>query len=336
MTDFLISALNFSKTNWLFFAFLAPMFWALVNIIDVYFVGNIYKDELDGTIIIGLFQIIPLVFLILFLNVDMGQFIGFRTQGKIFWLDPILLVALLGGFLSTSAFYFYFKALFKHNDVALLQVVWLLTIVVVPILSFLLWGEKLSFYKYLGMGVILFGATLLSMDKGLKSKISSRYVWIMLGAVIFLSFSMVFADKAYSALSERGLGNQGFLIGFLFFSLGAFLGGMFFVIIGKRNPLPLIKRYLKIFLISEGIFFLGEFASQRAIDTAPSVSYVAAVETFLPVFILSFSLLILFCSLYIFKKNNQIIKKIYREQINDFWVKIVATIVMGIGVYIIS
>lgn len=328
--------INFLQSHWLILAFLAPMFWALVNIIDVYFIGKVYKDALDGTIIASIFQFFPWIILVFFLKIDMGQFINFGAHGSSFWIDPILFVALFGGFLFTSSLYFYFKALFSHNDVALLEIIWSLTVIAVPIITFFLLGEKLSFYKYLGMGITLLGATMLSMSRGLRSKVSGHYVWIMVGAVVFLSFSMVFEEKVYSDLAMRGLGNQGFLIGFLFFSIGAFLAGMFFAIVGKRNPLPLIKKYFKILFVLEGLSSLGSLTSQRAIDTAPSVSYVAALETFVPVFILLFSVLILFCSPYIFKKSNRALKKIYKEQLDGVWVKVIATLIMGVGVYMIS
>ncbi|MCX6789748.1 MAG: EamA family transporter [Candidatus Gribaldobacteria bacterium] len=336
--DFLITILNFLQSHWLILAFAAPMSWALVNLIDVYFVGKVYQDELDGTIIAGLFQILPWTVLIFFLKIDMGQFINLGGGGNSFWVDPILFTALVGGFLFASSFYFYFKTLFSHNDVSLLQIIWSLTIVAVPVFSFLFWGEILSFYQYLGMVVILLGAAMLSLSKGLKAKISSRYIWLMLGAVIFLSLSMVFEEKVYSDLAARGLGNQGFLVGLLFFSIGAFLAGLFFAIVGKRNPLPLIKKYLKILLILEGLSALGNFASQAAINAAPSVSFVAAVETFVPVFILLFSALILFGFTYILilKKDKQVIKKIYQEQLNGVWVKVIATIIMVAGVYIMT
>jgi hypothetical protein len=57
--------------NWLLVAFLAPFFWALVNIVDVYFVDGIYKDDIDGIIIFGLFQIIPSILLPFFIKKDM-------------------------------------------------------------------------------------------------------------------------------------------------------------------------------------------------------------------------------------------------------------------------
>lgn len=323
--------------NWLLVAFLAPMFWALVNIIDVYFVGEIYRDELDGAIISGLFQIIPFGILALFfLRIDLGQFVIFDGGDNVFWIDPIILLALLGGFLFTLSFYFYFKALFKHSDVAFLQIIWGLTVVAVPILAFLFWNETLSVVKYVGMSITLLGAILLSANRKLREKFSFRYLWIMLWAVVMISLSMVFEDKVYSDLSARGLGEQGFLLGFMCFSLGAFFAGAFFAFARNRNPLPLVMKYAPAFLFLEGISFFGNLASQRAIDIAPSVSFVATVETFVPVFILFYSLLILFVFSYIIGRKTKVISRIYKEQLDGIWVKIFATFIMAVGVYIIS
>lgn len=328
---------DFLKHHWMLVSFLAPMFWAAVNVIDVYFVGNVYRDELDGTIITGLFQIIPFSILaIFFLKIGPGQFISIGGNSGLFWIDPTILLGVLGGFLFTSSFYFYFKALFKNNDVAFLQIIWGLTIIVVPALAFFIWGERLSISHYIGMGVTLLGATMLSVSKKLREKFSLRYLWIMLWAVVVFSLSMVFEDRVYSDLAARGLGDQGFLVGFLSFSLGAILAGVAFALAKRRNPLPLIKRYAAVFLLLEGISFLGNLASQKAIDIAPSVSFVATIETFVPVFIMLYSLFILFIFFYILKRNTLVIKRIYEEQLEGIWIKVFATAIMAIGVYIIS
>lgn len=326
---------EFSKNHWLFFCFLAPALWAVVNVVDIYFVHGVYKDELDGTIIAGLVQIIPALVLLLFLQIRLNEFVHINSNGHYFWIDPVVLLAIAGGFLFTSSFYFYFKALFHKNDAALLQIFWGLTIVVVPLLAFLFWGEKLSVYKYIGMGVTLLGAVILSISEKLKSRFSKKYLWIICGAVIFLSTGMVFADRAYTIFSDRGLGNQGFLLGFFCFSIGGFMSGILFAILGKRNPINFIKRYYKTFLVIEAVTFLGNFASQRAIDVTPSVSFVATIETFVPVFIMVFSFLI-FIYLHFFQKKSDLVKDIYKEQFNSVWVKIFAIIIMAVGVYVIS
>ena len=244
--DFIQSFFVIVNNHWLLVAFCAPLLWALVNIIDVYFVKGIYKDALDGTIITGLFQIIPIVGIIVFLISDYSASLSGEMAELIsFW--PILALALCAGFLFNLAFYFYFKALFSHNDVALLQIVWSLTIVLVPILSFVLWGEHLSVYKYAGMGVTLLGVMLLTRSRKLKAKFSRPYVIVMLFAVIILSVSMVFEDKVFESLAPY---THGFFIGFLFFSLGALINAIYFAVLKRRNPLLFIQKFFRLFIIA--------------------------------------------------------------------------------------
>ena len=157
----------------------------------------------------------------------------------------------------------------------------------------------------------------------------------MLGAVLLMSLSMVIENHAYGLL-ENSYGARSFWLGFLFFSLGAFLGALLLAIYAKRNPLPTIRKYYGIFFIGEGLYFLGNFASQKAISIAPSVSYVALIETFGPVFIMAYSLLIIFFSSFLLHKKTAAVKRIYSEQIGGIWVKVLATVIMAVGVYVIS
>ncbi|MDD4901485.1 MAG: hypothetical protein PHS62_05330 [Patescibacteria group bacterium] len=322
--------LEFFKQHWLAIAFLAPMFWALVNIIDVYFVAGVYRDELDGTIITGLFQIIPWPVLFFVADFRLADAVNFHSG-----VDPTLWLSFLGGGLYTASFYFYFKALFSKNDVSLLQIFWNLTVVAVPVLSFLLLGEILPLVKYAGLVIALLGATMLSFNAKLRGNFSKRYFLIMLGAVLFLSLSMITEEKAYNLLNNT-YGAEGFWLGFFFFGLGAVAAGLLCAAFFKRNPLRLIKKYYKIFLLSEGIYFLGNLFAQKALDIAPSASYVAAVETFVPVFVLIYSFLILFIFSAIIRKKSEVIRKIYTEQIGGIWAKALATVIMALGVYLIS
>jgi hypothetical protein len=158
----------------------------------------------------------------------------------------------------------------------------------------------------------------------------------MFGAVFFLSLSMVLEDTSYAILADRGLGEQSFLLGFSCFAFGAFLSGLFFALFGKVRLWPLLKKYFVFFILLEGLTSLGNFSSQRAIDVAPSVSFVSAIETFVPVFIMIFCLLILFFIKYIYKKQADILKRIYTEQLSGLWFKVLATAIMAVGVYIMS
>ncbi|MFA6305067.1 MAG: EamA family transporter [Patescibacteria group bacterium] len=323
------SLLQYLNEHWLLVAFLAPACWSVANLFDVYFVGQVYRDEFDGSMIFGLFQVLPLVVLILYFG---------KTSDWNFTnidLVPALWLAIGGGFIFLNAFYFYFKALFAQNDAALLQILWSLTIVVVPILSFVFFKEILSIRQYAGMGIVLLGSFLLSISGVLRAKLSKRYVLIMLGAVVLLSLAMVMEGQAYLLL-DQSIGQEGFKLGFAGFCLGGFLAGLMFAIIGKRNPLILIKKYAHIFLIIEGVTFLGNFFSQKALSISPSVSFVATAETFVPVFILVFSLFLLWIFYYILKRNTDFLRKLYQGQLEGLWFKVMATLIMAFGVYIIN
>lgn len=327
--------LVFLDSHWLILAFLAPMFWALVNLIDVYFVDGVYEDELEGTIIMGIFQAIPCLFLIFFLKIDLSQLISFNAVSGQLVFEPMILLALLGGILFNLSFYFYYKALFHHNDVGLLQILWSLSIVVVPFLAFVLWREKLPVYGYLGMFITLLGIIVLSFHKGMDRKVFQRYLLVMLAAIVFFSLSMVLENKAYNVIAGRGWGNQGFLLVFLCFSLGALISSIILLLFNHKNLWPLIRRYYKVFILGEGLTFLGNLSSQRALSVAPSVSYVATIETFVPVFVLIFSLLIVLVAK-IVKAKFSTVKRIYQDQLQGVPLKIVAIIIMALGVYVIS
>lgn len=320
------------RDNWILIAFLAPMLWALVNIIDVYFVDSVYEDEWDGLVISGLFQLVPWVIIVPFIHQDF--LIIFSTYVKNFEIVASTL-AFAGGFFLICAYYFYFKALFYHNDTTLFQVLINLTAVIVPFLVFLFFQEILPFHQYMGIVVILAGVTILSLNGNFKGTISKKLLCMAMGGALLLSFFVVFERQAYSILREHGYGNYGFLIGLFFFSLGAAFSGGMFAFIKKKNPWVLAKKYYKVFFFTESLNFLGILTSQRAIDLAPSVSYVAAIVTFVPVFMLLFSFIVMGYSL-TKRIKGRIAIRIYTEQLQESGIKVFATVVMAIGMYMIS
>ncbi|NTW13593.1 MAG: hypothetical protein HGA31_00990 [Candidatus Moranbacteria bacterium] len=327
--------LTFFGSHWLLIAFMAPVFWSLVNVIDVYFVDGIYKDALDGAIISGLFQIVPWPFLIFLVGLKPTDFFQTGVLGQVLGLNAVFILSLAGGVVYALGIYFYFKALFSYNDAPFLQLVANFSVVTVPILSFLMFRETLPLMGYVGMAVTLSGAAVLSGSSYLRKRFSGKYFSIMLGAVLFLSLSMIIENRAYGLLADT-YGEKGFWMGFLFFSLGAFSGGLLFSFYSMRNPFSTIRKYYKVFFLGEGLYFLGNLALQRAIGTAPSVSYVAVIETFGPVFIMLYSLIIVAGSRFVFVGKAEMFRRIYSEQTKGIWMKALATVIMAFGVFIMT
>lgn len=299
------------------------MLWALVNLIDIYFVNGIYENEYDGTIISGIFQLAPWILV---------PWLGFNLPE-----NRLTVIAIAGGFLYSVSTFFYFKALFMTRDAAATELLWNLCIPVVPFLAFIFTAEKLSVTHYAGIAVSFMGASILSLDKKIRAKQSSGILLIMIGAVLLLSLSMIMEEAVYRKTN--------FWTGFLLFSFGAFTGGIFFsalrVITGcgvsKKNIFKLGREYFWIFLLAELLAVSGVVFLQRALALSPSASFVAVIGAFQPVFILVCSVLIV-QTYGIWRKrgNHQMIRRIYSEQLTGAHVKFLAVFIMSIGVYLVS
>lgn len=311
--------MDFLLNNWLLVAFIAPFFWALVNIIDVYFVEEIYDNAYDGTVITGLSQIIVLLIV---------PFVGFVVpDGK------TMILALLAGFFLVTAYFFYFKALFITSDATLLQILWNLLAIVVPILAFIFLRERLSAIQYFGIIVTFFGVLHLTIDKKIVEKRLKEVSLIMSGAILFFSLMMILTREVYVHTS--------FLGGITFFSLGAMIAGLFFYVLrsikyGKGNLVKIGKKYYKWFVLSEMLTLAGIMTSQRAIDLSPAVSFVAVIESIQPAFIVISSIVIYIILKNYSGANMDVIRRIKNDQLVSIGSKIFAIAVMAIGIYMIN
>ena len=314
--------LEYLWSHWLLVAFLAPFFWVLVNIIDVYFVSGVYEDEWDGILINAIFQTLPWLLPIVGL-------VSFHYPGL-----SITTIAFLGGGCLILSYLFYFKALFISNDVVVVQALWNLSVPLVPFLAWLFVDEKLSLIHYIGIALAFTGAMLFSFHEEIKTKNFTQVFVVMIGAIGFFSLSMVLQTEVY-----RSIGDD-FWTGFLLFSGGATITGL---LLSFFDPKPARERLRHLFKMSQAYFFifvlaetlnlLGVLASQRAIDLSPAVSFVAVIGSLTPVFVLLLSLLLI---LVFFALDKDKARKIYQDQLVAFKTKMLACCIIGVGIYLIS
>ncbi len=309
-------------SHWIFVAFLAPFFWALVNIIDVYFVSSVYEDEWDGIFINSVFQLLPWL-------LPVFGIVSFQYPGGL----PSV-VAFIGGASLILAFFFYFKTLFVSNDVAVIQAIWNLSVPLVPFLSWLLLSEKLLPVHYGGIALAFTGAMLFITHEEIRTRNFFGVAKTMVGAVVLFSLSMVLQSKAYDLMEND------FWSGFLIFSAGAGITGLALVFFDpksmkmrSRHILQMTKSYFFIFLIAESLNLLAVLSSQRAIDLSPVVSFVAVIESSVPIFVMLISLFLIPVLLLFNKKK---VHQIYRNQLVAFKTKIVACVMIALGIYLIS
>lgn len=308
--------------TWLFLSFVAPIFWAVVTVLDTYFVHGVYNDEYDATIISGVFQSLPWI-LVLF---GVVEFVQPNTYQ--------LMYAMVAGALFMLSFYFYFKALFIENDAALMQILWSTCVLVVPFIAWFLMGEKLLPMHYLGIGLSFLGVVAFCFNGRISGEDGFvKMLVLMATAVIALSFSMIFSKEAYE-------GEGGFWGIFLHFSLAATLMSMVLMMfdkVGVRTRIENLTRmsgqYFWIFLLAELFSVIGTVASQSAIRLAPSVSFVATIESLVPVFVMMIGFILM---LFFRKLGMTEMALVFQKQYSEKLTKLFAILVIASGIYLIG
>ncbi len=136
--------------NWpLFFAFLSPMIWALMNFIDAWIVKKKVKNALSFAVVSGITNIFLGIMLALFLDWSNYSLFDFRFS--------IIVGAMLG-----LQLYFYYTILSRHDVSHVVGLIYAYPLVV-AFLSFLFLNEKLSLIAYLGAFITIFGVFQLTL-----------------------------------------------------------------------------------------------------------------------------------------------------------------------------
>jgi len=258
--------------NWIIIAFIAPLVWATSCIIDVCFISEeIYRRPMDGTIVSGLISIIPCIYFLV--NIDSWAGISF--------FDAI--PAVVAGVVYFLHSYYYFRALFCINDASGAETFISMSVLVVPVLAFLLLGERLDTIYYIAAIVALIGIVILiachfrSLNRGA--------IWNLSFAVVYISLCMVVQAWVFEKMD--------FQHGITLFCAGSF-GAALLVCLFKpaqgKRIVGICRRYGSVLIFAELIGILAVLMSHRATSISPSVTLVAIVECSLPVFIILLSL----------------------------------------------
>lgn len=307
---------------WLPIAFVAPVIWAFECLFDLYLVHDIYADEWDGTVISGVFMLLPW----LLPAFGILQFNPLPAQAA--------LLALCGGALFLGSYLFYFRALVRFSDSSMILVLWETQVVVVPFFAWLWFSEVLLPDHYIGIALAFLGSVLFGARDGMLRDGLLRVAGTMSWAVILLASSMVAQKEAYRIASEQ------FFDVYLMFSLG---GAIPAVVIAMLRPTITMARVhrlsqfrwniLALVLLSEIVSAGVIVFSQRAIDLAPSVSFVAAIESSLPAFIMLLSLLL---AMVFGRTRHEKLAALFLQQIAGWQEKLFAMALMSAGIYCIA
>ena len=260
--------------QWVLMSLLSAAAWGLSCVIDICFVAEgIYRRPSDGPAIAGFFCAVP----------------ALMATGSIDWSTISLTLALTGslaGVLFLLHIHFYFKALFALNDAVNAEIFNTLGVLLVPLLAFLLLGERLAAMNYLAIAIGAIAVILLIAMQA--TRLCRRSLSYLAASVTSVSLLMV--------LQARVLELTNYATAIWLFSITAFITSV--IVFGTRKEsrrrLGSLCRRFGILFITVQLLELGAIlGSQRATDLGPSVSLVALLECSLPLFVMTFSWLLI-------------------------------------------
>ena len=278
-----------SGEHWLLIAFISPAAWAIACLVDVCLIDReIYRKPVDGVIVSGTFFAVPVMFLLPGITADAAMLVTVdhwehsRAENT---LKGALLAMLAGSFYMLHL-YFYFKTLFVANDVSNAEIFNLLSVLVVPVLAFMLMGEHLGL-QYYG-AIALAGVGVLVMARQYIASLSRKAGCYIALSVVFISLSMVIQAMALENAPASSVSAYYLLAGLC---IALVLG--FYRTARRHRMLRLLWRFGALFAAVELLETLGILASQLAIKLSPSVSLVAVIECALPLLVITFSAFVL-------------------------------------------
>lgn len=293
--------------NWVLLSLIAPLFWASSNFVDKYILGRYTKNIFDFVFFSTITSWLFFVGILCFVGVPELNWYSLMPIGT--------------GIMLVYSYGFYGKALEK-GDTSSLVILFKLVPVVTVILAFVFLGQKLSQNEVLGFVIVLFGATVVSFQKGRGGFIKGFGMIII--AIIIWSVMTLFIDY--------GLTKMSFWDYLLLDNLGSALAGipMFIVPSVRRKVLEGIKSAsIKKYIWYSGnniLDFFGQMSIKKALALAPSAGLVTVVMQIQSFYAILIGVLLTF-----------LMPNIIKEEISASTLvkKFTGAAIMFLGVYII-
>lgn len=255
--------------SWFYLALLAPLLYAIVNLLDDNLLRFVYKGPYLAAAASGIFGALPLL--------------------SLFFVDPtpipisLASIMVAAGFMTSLYYFLYFKSLAIESPSVVVAILGLVP-AIVPILAYYFLGEKLVGAQLAGFVIVLLASMVLALTDVKKLKLSAAFFPLM-GVVLLLSAISIMTKYVYDRTE--------FYSAFMYMSFGVGLGGIYLAFImyfdDRAHDLSVFKRGLHklflIFIVVELLAVAAEFTSNLAISKG-SVSLVRVIESIQPIFVL--------------------------------------------------
>lgn len=262
---------------WLYLALLAPLLYAVLNLIDDNMLRYVYRGPQPAAVISGLFGIIPAVLVLAFSStIDLP--------------GNLILLSIGAGYLTVVGYYFYFVGLERENP-SVVAALFSLTPAIIPFLAHHLVNERLSISAIVGF-IILIVTTFIYSLSDIKKFTPSKALIPVTAAALLLD-GIALANKYIYTKAD-------FYAAYFYFSIGMVVGGLFFWWLikqkggkasGKAFRLTNSVKVFSLLILVELLGLAAEFVQDRALSLG-SVSLVKALENLQPIYVLMIAVLL--------------------------------------------
>lgn len=252
---------------WIAIALIPPLLHSFANVLDNYMANKLSKNVWTLTFYSSSFGVLFLPFIFLIERPSLPPFhllpfIGLIALLEVFYLWP------------------YYKAL-QNDDTSVVTSLFDLGKIFVPLLAFLIVGEKLSSVQYIGFFVIILGSALLTLSHHGKLRLNRSFFYMLLCSVL-LSFEAVLYKYIFTSVDW----STGFVWPTIF-SFGIVL--CFLLVPKQRRDIHLqFKKFenkISIFALEELLTFGGSAVAVFVISRIP-VTLEEGISSFQPLFVL--------------------------------------------------
>ncbi len=259
----------------LLIAFLAPMLHAVSNILDARVSNFMFKSNSSTIFYLGITNLFVLPFLVLLGGMDI-LYVPITM-----W--PILFVVALFEILYQIP---YFKSL-KRVDTSIVGALFSLGKILLPVFAFVIVGEKLCFWQYVGFFVIIISTLFLNLKKGVCFQINFAF-YLMLMASLMITLNTIFSKKALLEMN------------WMSFSFYYIILSDVFLFLALIHPkfLKNIKKDFKVFKKNFPLLILMEIVDRAAVLTGIfalsllPVMVRAGISSTTPIFVLLYSVIL--------------------------------------------
>ena len=254
--------------SWFYLALLAPLLYAIVNLLDDNLLSFVYKSPYLATVSAGFYGALPLL---------SRFFIHARALPA-----SLASLAVMAGCLNLAYYFFYFKGLESDSPSTVIALFGLAP-ATIPFFARFIVHEHLAAMEIVGFAVVLLASLGLAARDLKQLKFSKALMFVAI-AVVSMDIVAIATKYVYQRAD--------FYPVYLYFSAGMGLGGIGFFLLkfadNKRAVREIgksIKKLLPVFIIAELTGLAAEFTLNLAISRGP-VSLVKVIEGIQPMFVL--------------------------------------------------